>query len=366
MTLISDFRNQIHALIPHFFSRIFARFCSQRPVRFGIALVLLLGISDFAWSQTTSGFDLLGRGVNYGNMLEAPREGEWGVRFDDKFPAMIKAAGFDSVRVPVRWSAATSGKAPFEIASDFLNRVQHVVDLNRKHGLNVVLNVHHFDELYDAPEAQRERFVAIWRQISSAFEGADEHLFFEILNEPHGNLTAEQWNPLLVEALTEIRQRHPDRWVIVGPDQWNSIHALSNFELPESDQRLIVSVHYYLPFAFTHQGAGWVTPRLPTGVKWGGTVDEKEAIDRDMQSVADWAKQHHRPIYLGEFGAYEEADLDSRATWTSYVRESCESRNFAWAYWELASGFGILDQDTHRWNEVLTGALLPDKNRDKE
>ncbi len=310
-------------------------------------------------AQTPNGYELLGRGVNYGNMLEAPREGEWGLRFDDKFPQLIKAAGFDSVRVPVRWSSATSTKAPFQIDPEYLARVRHVVELNLEQGLKVVLNVHHFEEIFESPDAQRERLLAIWRQLSVAFQGADDRLFFEILNEPHGNLTAEQWNPLLVEVLAEIRKLHPDRWVVIGPDDWNSIAGLSKLELPQNDRRLIVTVHYYLPFDFTHQGASWVSPRRPTGLKWTGTKEERAAIDRDMQTVADWAREQNRPIYIGEFGAYERADMESRAAWTGYVRQACEKRQFAWAYWELASGFGILDKDSYGWKEQLTGALLP-------
>ena len=243
-----------------------------------------LGLSEATWAQTPNGYELLGRGVNYGNMLEAPREGEWGFRFDDKFPQLIKAAGFDSVRVPVRWSSATSTKAPFQIDPEYLARVRHVVELNLEQGLKVVLNVHHFEEIFESPDAQRERLLAIWRQLSVAFQGADDRLFFEILNEPHGNLTAEQWNPLLVEVLAEIRKLHPDRWVVIGPDDWNSIAGLSKLELPQNDRRLIVTVHYYLPFDFTHQGASWVSPRRPTGLKWTGTKEERAAIDQVLES----------------------------------------------------------------------------------
>ena len=325
-----------------------------------VTLSLAVGISSNASAQTPSGFELLGRGVNYGNMLEGQTEGDWGVRFNDRFPRLVKDAGFDHVRLPVRWSAHMADTAPYQIDSAFLKRVRHVVDANLEVGLKVVLNVHHFDQLYESPDAQRERFLALWRQLAGEFSAADDHLILEILNEPHANLGADEWNPLLADALTLIRKKHPNRWVIIGPPDWNGIDGLPKLVLPQNDRHLIVTVHYYLPFDFTHQGANWVTPLRPTGVKWTGTDAERAAIDRDMQTVSEWAKENRRPIYVGEFGAYERADMESRAAWTAAVRQSCEARQFAWAYWELAAGFGILDKGNFQWKKPLTRALLPD------
>jgi len=45
------------------------------------------------------------RGINIGNALEAPREGEWGVYIRDEYFRIIKEAGFDTVRIPIKWSA---------------------------------------------------------------------------------------------------------------------------------------------------------------------------------------------------------------------------------------------------------------------
>lgn len=318
--------------------------------------ILACGISD---AQSPTGLELLGRGINFGNMLEAPHEGDWGLRFEDQYPALVKAAGFDSVRIPVRWSSATSRQPPYRIADAFMARVRHVVKTSLDQDLKVVLNVHHFDELYAKPAGQRARFLALWRQLAEEFRNAGEGLYFELLNEPHDQLNADKWNSLLAECLAEVRKLHANRWIVVGPDQWNGIQALRNLDLPENDRRLIVTVHYYLPFDFTHQGASWVTPRRPTGIKWSANPREKAALERDLQLVAEWARQHDRPIYVGEFGAYEAADIASRVAWTSSVGRTCESLDFGWAYWELAAGFGILDPQTKQWNARLVQALIP-------
>ena len=51
---------------------------------------------QFAFKQNAR----LGRGVNLGNALEAPREGEWGVTLQEAYFDLIQQAGFTSVRVP--------------------------------------------------------------------------------------------------------------------------------------------------------------------------------------------------------------------------------------------------------------------------
>jgi endoglucanase len=142
------------------------------------------------------------------------------------------------------------------------------------------------------------------------------------------------------------------------------VSALPRLKLPENDRRLIVTVHYYLPFAFTHQGAPWNQPVLPTGLNWDGSAEQQEAMDNDFKLVIDWAKKADRPVYIGEFGAFEKAPLESRARWTQAVRERCEMHQMGWSYWELASGFGILDPATGRWREPLLQALLPSTQPD--
>ena len=49
----------------------------------------------------------LASGINFGNMLEAPTEGEWGLKADDEFINLVGATGGigKAVRLPVRWSA---------------------------------------------------------------------------------------------------------------------------------------------------------------------------------------------------------------------------------------------------------------------
>ena len=65
----------------------------------------------------------LGRGINLGNALEAPKEGEWGVKLKAEYFTAIKKAGFATVRLPVRWSAHAGKEAPYTIDPKFAERV---------------------------------------------------------------------------------------------------------------------------------------------------------------------------------------------------------------------------------------------------
>jgi endoglucanase len=304
----------------------------------------------------------LGRGINLGNALEAPSEGAWGLRLREEFFPLIKNAGFQSVRIPIRWSAHAADEAPYAIDPAFLARVDWAVDQALAHGLKVVINVHHYEELYKNLGSETPRFLDLWRQVASHFRARPvSEVAFEVLNEPHEQLDADRWNALIPEALRLIRATNPERVVIIGPAQWNNLSHLDRLALPDDDRRLIVTFHYYSPFQFTHQGASW-TPGSDAwlGRTWTGTGEQLDALRADFDKVAAWAIAHDRPIYLGEFGAYSRAPMESRAAWTRAVAREAEARGFSWAYWEFASGFGAYDPQRGQWRQPLLEALIPD------
>ena len=81
-------------------------------------------------------------------------------------------------------------------------------------------------------------------------------------------------------------------------------------------------------------------------------------VTHDFDVAAAWSKTNHIPINVGEFGAYDKADMDSRARWTACVRTAAEQRGFSFNYWEFCSSFGVYDPDAEQWREGLRGALL--------
>ena len=465
----------------------------------GLSLLLACGLS-FCQAQVSPKFSTraipsaeLGRGVNFGNMLEGPSEGAWGLFVEEIFFDRAVEAGFDHIRLPVSWTHHALTNAPYTIEQEFFDRVEFVVDEALAHGLKVVLNNHHYDPFNENPVAEWDRALGLWQQIATRFQNRpDNMLVFEIMNEPHGLLNSqpELWNQFMADALNVIRQTNPTRKVMVGPVFWNSIRGLSTFS-PPKDNDLIATVHFYEPFLFTHQGATWIDPVPPIGVEWHGdsinilnsiqnwswnttldstaeglnvtydegyagfqvhvpngisncqdiiftvdraidltiavsnivtgeqydqavttqagtqtyTVDvsnfgdsnlvtniliqnrspnpaapfllsnfraktdngivlligsENIAIWNAMRTAANWAENNNMPMYLGEFGAFEPADMQSRLRWTTRVRFTAELMGLDWAYWELAAGFGIYDPGAEAWRVDLLRTLIPE------
>jgi endoglucanase len=305
---------------------------------------------------------LLGRGVNLGNALDAPQEGAWGFSLKAEYFPLIKQAGFNAVRIPIRWSAHAQEESPYTIDPAFFQRVDWAVEQALSQGLIAVINAHHYEEMFQDPAKHLPRFEALWRQIAQHYRTRPDRLYFEVLNEPHGALTDERWSQMLPRLLTTIRDSNPERIVIVGPGGWNSLYNLDKLQLPDQDQRLIVTFHYYSPMEFTHQDAEWMPgSKKWKGTTWTGTPQQSQALRREFDRAAAWGKRHHRPLYLGEFGAYQAADMASRARWTHAVVQEAERRGFSWAYWEFGSGFGVYDPQAHAWRQPLLDALVGEK-----
>jgi len=302
----------------------------------------------------------LGRGMNLGNALEAPNEGEWGVTLKSEYFDLIKSAGFNSVRIPIRWSAHASANAPYAIANSFLQRVDWAIDQALTRKLAVTINIHHYEEIMLNPSAHKARFLAIWEQLASHYKNYSGDLFFELLNEPNSLLTSDLWNQYLQEAIAAIRQTNPGRIIIVGPANWYYIGMLNTLALPAADRNLIVAFHYYNPFQFTHQGAEWVAgSNAWLGTRWTGTAAERQTIQQEFSAAAQWGAANQRPLNLGEFGAYSKADMTSRALWTETVARTAEANGISWHYWEFIAGFGVYNGAANDWNYPLLNALIP-------
>ena len=307
----------------------------------------------------------LGRGINMGNMLEAPREGDWGLRLD---PAYIDAVQgkFTTIRLPVRWSNHAAPTADANLDEFFAMRVANSVDAMLDKGFYVILNMHHYNQLFgDAllpnevavdPMILEDRFVNMWRQIALRFQNRSPKLVFELLNEPHGRMGGEAWNTLAAKALAAVRETDPTRTVIIGPGNYNSIAELAKLRLPP-DKNLIVAIHNYDPFAFTHQGATWLPFKLPTGVTCC-SAQQRKAVTDTFDIASAWSTRNGYPLHLGEFGSLRSIDLESRETYTRMVRDAAESRGMGWTYWEFGATFGAYWPEKHMWIEPIRRALL--------
>ncbi len=296
-------------------------------------------------------------------MFEGPEEGAWGNPFREDYFSKIAALGFDHVRIPIRWDtpSRTGQSAPYTINPAFLQRIQEVVDLALEEELMVIINMHHHDALFVSPGTEKEKFLAQWRQIAAFFEPYPETLLFEVLNEPHGALSPTLWNEYFAEALTAIRETNPTRGVLLGTAEFGGVSGISYLDPPE-DVNIIVTVHFYSPFTFTHQGAEWVGDHTDAwlGTRWYDLEYEREALTQELESVVNFSEQKKIPVHIGEFGAYGKADMESRVRWTNFLSRYFETLGYSWAYWEWSAGFGVYDPTTDIFREQLVNALLND------
>jgi aryl-phospho-beta-D-glucosidase BglC (GH1 family) len=327
-------------------------------------LILLLVVFVLSAQDHSNSFEInerLGRGINMGNTFEAPSENEWGNPWKPEYFRIISDLGFSHVRIPIRWltSERSMETYPYTIYPDFLGRIQEVVDTALMYGLHAVINMHHHEELFEEPDEQKERFISQWAQIAEHFQDYPDSLVFEVLNEPHNNLTAEKWNLFFADALSEIRKTNPQRVVMVGTAEWGGLGGLSKLQLP-NDDRLILTIHYYNPFQFTHQGASWSGEHTNDwlGTEWNNTETERQTVMDEFAYAKNFSSEHDIPIHVGEFGAYSTADIDSRVRWTTFLARWFEEQGFSWAYWEFSAGFGIYNPSNGQLLMPLVDALL--------
>jgi len=326
-------------------------------------------------------------------------------------------AGFDTVRIPIRWSAFTGNGPRFRINRSFWRDVDIAVTASLNRGLNVIIDVHHFDEFNVDPDGQRAKLFAIWRQISSHYRNFDSgaainpntgvpaQIIFELLNEPHfenlgGQLGEEvntgtdvdfrpvtgstlsgiqRINNLNQELLQLIRRRNPERWVIVGSSQFGTIGPIlgglngERFIPPQNDRRIITTAHYYDPINFTHQRQQFGI-RAAFGRRWGNRAD-RDLVNEEFDMISEWQSEFGRdyPFLLGEFGTTADTRNNpgppsglrgtptrERRAYALTVRRAAEENNFAWCYWDLGSpSFGIFEPDTNVFEGRIINQLIP-------
>ncbi len=332
------------------------------------------------------------RGANLGNGLEVPPGQTWGEHYTPTDLRLIREQGFDHARIPAGWHHYTGPGPEFRIQPEFFTRVDTLVNAGLEQGLSILINIHHFDDFTTNPKAQTPKFKALWDQIAAHYAHAPDGLAFELLNEPKDAATTEVMNQVVAETLPVIRRSNPRRTIFVGPGRWNSIGELPAFTLPGDDQNLIVTVHNYDPFYFTHQSATWagddvnalagvvfpgppktpltLDPRLKasanvlTWVKAYNTTPAAmnpsgpHAFQGLFDQAQEWSLYYGRPIHLGEFGAFSAADPVSRAHYYQAVREAAEKAGFGWAIWDWKAGFRYWNQAESHPEPGLHEALM--------
>jgi endoglucanase len=300
----------------------------------------------------------VGRCINMGNHLEPPSEGAWGGRKipDDDFQIIAKA-GFNTIRLPVRWSTHTGGAPLHTIDPAYMKRVKQVVSNARAAGLNIILNSHHFEEIHTDPsDANIAKLAAMWSQIAPAFaDQPTDKLWFEIENEPHKEFNDSNLLKVLNPSLVAIRKTNPDRPVIIGGEFWSGINSLKTLKLPD-DPHIIPTFHYYDPFDFTHQGATWVETPPPMGRAYG-TAQDQAALKADVKKVRDYIAKTGKTPFMGEFGAHSPIPLEERVKYQAAVRKAFDEVGIGMCAWAYTNTFPLYDSDKKQWVPGMLAAM---------
>ncbi len=368
------------------------------------ALVSLvaMGASAKDWPGFSRGMGIGGWLTNYKRFNVLPEERRLQItigdleHFDSYITeadiANIREMGFDHVRLG--FDQIVLEEEPYKYRERTFRKIDEFVSWCEKHKLNMVLNLHkaignYCDiqekvQLLDDPELQN-RFIALWLEFERRYHNKPG-LAFEILNEVR-NVDPEKWNLLADRTLKAIREKNPDRWIVIGSTCWNSARTLSKLKVWD-DPKVVYTFHMYEPFEFTHQRGVLQHPTLyynrvmeyPTtdvdryrdfnrvvrGLTDGGYKDVK-AIDRKflegfLKGAHDFVKAHpDKILWNGEFGTIRHAPPLSRVAYMRDIVSICKEWGIPYCVWNYLSTpndgnrFSLVDDDTRK---ILSPALL--------
>ena len=195
---------------------------------------------------------------------------------EDDF-ARLDSLGFDFVRLPideVQFWDEQGNKLPeaWELMTNAINwaekhHLRTIVDLHiiRSHYFNAV-NEGGSDAntLFTSEKAQQD-LINMWYQLSDVLKGySNDSVAYEFMNEPVAE-DHEQWNQLIAKVHKALREREPQRTLVIGSNMWQSYGTIKHLKVPEGDKNIILSFHYYNPMILTPYGAWWTPIGKSTG-----------------------------------------------------------------------------------------------------
>jgi aryl-phospho-beta-D-glucosidase BglC (GH1 family) len=322
-----------------------------------LSLLLLLHLSSSLSGQVTPRemVERMGAGLNLGNTLEAPQEGNWSPPAQAFHFHDMADAGLRVVRIPVRWTHHMDSLAPYQVHEDWMARVEQVIDWALDTGLVVIINSHHDNEwLYDDFPANLDRFEALWEQIATRFSDKSENLVFEIVNEPYFDLDRDEVDTLHQVIFPIIRESNPTRIVLFTGGGNDTSPRLTNYrviyhmKLPD-DPYIMAYFHYYVPYQYCQLGNG----------TWG-SGQEKSQMEHDFREVRNWSDTTGVPVLLGEFGVIKDAHRSSMVNWYEHLAATAGEVGFAQTAWcngNLQNGYGIYSRSPNYWDQELLNIL---------
>ena len=307
-------------------------------------------------------------GLNIGNSLDAcgagylsspdASETVWGnPKITKELIKAIKNAGFKAVRLPVTWREHIGQPETYQIDSEWMDRVQEVVDMILDNGLYCILNTHHEQNWLntgnDIVKTQTE-FIAVWKQIANRFKNYDDYLLFEGFNEI---LKAESdWstasatdiqntNILAQQFVTTVRAtggNNAKRHLIVSTyGAGTGYDVVQGFKLPRDTvkDRLIVEVHTYSPGDCSGVGGG-------TSVSEWNEMAYGTLLESTLKIVNDKFEPLGVPVIIGEFGAINKDNTSERVEYVSAMKKYADNYNMVCFWWDNGQDFKLFNRST--------------------
>ena len=322
---------------------------------------------------------MMGKAWNLGNALECTSDGTVGeTLWNNKVPVskalfdLVKANGFDTVRIPVSYmdKIIQTSDGTYTIDTAYMARVKQVVDAALDAGLFVIVNIHHdgsdgvqgkwidISKTGAEFEAVKTKFSDVWAEIAGTFSGYDQHLIFEGMNEimiSGQNNTAStsaytNINALNQAFVTAVRgvDGNSDRCLLIPGYNTNIDATVSGMfvkPVDTTENRLMLSVHYYDPYDFT--------------LNENGTDEwdfDTEYMEGQIQKIATFANGLNMPVVLGEYGAIDKGNDDYRVYYIGNLNIIADSYNIVTSYWDNGYtgqyGFALFD----RTNNTVTSS----------
>lgn len=337
-------------------------------VLIAIVSILLIGVFGYMFFIHTTEVEVeeidlyyylpMHKGINIGNALDAPKGEQWDVTMNNSYFTEIKNLGFDTVRLPVRFSDYTLDDEFDTLDPEFMLQIDDHINYALAEGLVIILDLHHFNEIMDKPYSNENKLYNIWRQLATRYKDYPKELVFEVLNEPFDNLQPEILNVIYSNLVNIIRETNLTRKIILGPYFYNNISYLDSLELP-TDRNVMLTFHYYEPNEVTFQGNIY-HPGFEhlENITWTASEEEMKYLQDKFQTVANYAKKYDVDVFLGEFGVTQEAPEETRLAWINAVVEEANKHGFSYCYWEYISGFGLYDMETKFINNALVDILV--------
>lgn len=330
---------------------------------------------------------LMGNGINLGNTMEAcdttrghfsddpaVYEACWGQpETTPQMFAAMKAAGFDTVRIPVAWMTNATAM-PFQmkdyaISEAYLARVRQIVDYARDAGMYVILNDHWDGGWWgmfgsENPETAAfamEAYCGMWAQIAGYFRDYSDYLIFESANEDLGGgfdanspcycddavasylpdderyALANRINQAFVDTVRATGGNNTLRFLLIAGYNTNIAQTLDGrFRMPvdPAENRLMISVHYYDPWSYC--GAADAAGATP----WGKAADY-DAMYETLSGMRAFVERGYG-VVIGEYGALTGSDGVMKHNAPAYHRaflDCCDALDYTSCLWDCSYFF---------------------------